>query len=100
VLKIGLNWRLRGPHGVMALVNAIMREDRPEPEKAFLLAEVAVELARVIPHHTPGCLQRRQVRTALRECIREIRSQVPGKSLHKQPELKAYVRRAFKEASA
>lgn len=95
-----LNWRLHGPHGVMALVNAISREDRPEQEKSFLLAEIAVELARVVSQHAPGCLQRRQVRAALRECIREIRSQVPAKALRKLPELKSYVRRAFKEASA
>jgi hypothetical protein len=95
-----LNWRLQGPHGVMALVNAISREDRPEQEKSFLLAEIAVELARVVPQHAPGCLQRRQVRAALRACIREIRSQVPEKALRKLPELKSYVRRAFKEASA
>jgi hypothetical protein len=95
-----LNWRLRGPHGVMALVNAISHENRPDQEKSFLLAEIAVELARATPRHAPGCLQPRQVRAALRECIREIRSQVPVKALQKLPELKFYVRRAFKEASA
>lgn len=93
-----LNWRLRGPYGVMALVNAINREDRPEQEKGFLLAEIAVELARVVPNTAPGCLQRRQVRAALRECIREIRSHVPVTALRNLPELKSYVRRAFREA--
>jgi hypothetical protein len=93
-----LNWRLRGPYGVMALVNAINREDRPAQEKGFLLAEIAVELARVVPKTTPGCLQRRHVRAALRECIREIRSRVPVTALRNVPELKSYVRRAFREA--
>ncbi|MBI4325142.1 MAG: hypothetical protein HY674_07740 [Chloroflexi bacterium] len=95
-----LNWRLHGPQGVMALVNATSRENRPDEEKSFLLAEIAVELARVVPQRAPGCLQRRRVRAALRECIRETRSQVPVKALRTLPELKFYVRRAFKEASA
>lgn len=95
-----LNWRLHGPHGVMALVNAIGHEGRPEQEKCFLLAEIAVELARVVPRHAPGCLQRRQVSAALRDCVREIRSRIPVKTLRKFPELKSYVKRAFKEASA
>lgn len=95
-----LNWRLHGPYGVMALVNAIGHEDQLEQEKCFLLAEVAVELARVVPGHAPGCLQRRQVSAALRECVREIRSRILVKTLGKFPELKSYVKRAFKEASA
>lgn len=94
-----LNWRLRGPHGVIALANAIIHDDRPEQEKSFLLAELAIELARVVPRHAPGCLQRRQLRAGLRQCVREIHSQVPTKGLAKFPELKSYVKRAFKEAS-
>jgi hypothetical protein len=93
-----LNWRLRGPCGVMALVDAINREDRPEQERSFLLAEIAVELARVVPRTAPGCLQRRHVRATLRECIREIQSCVRLPSLTNLPELKSYVRRAFLEA--
>ena len=94
-----LNWRLHGPHGVMALVNAIGQEDRPEQEKCFLLAEIAVELARVIPRHALGCLQRRQVSAALRECVREIRSRILVKTLGKFPELRSYVKRAFKDVN-
>jgi hypothetical protein len=93
-----LAWRLRGPYGVMALVNAINREDRPEQESSFLLTEIAVELARVVPQNAPGCLRQRQVRAAVRECIREIRCRIPVKSLRKLPELRSYVRRAFTEA--
>ena len=93
-----LNWRLRGPYGVIALVNAISRQDRQEQEKTFLLAEIAVELARVVPQRSPGCLQRRQVREALRECIREIRARISLDALGHLPELKAYVRQAFREA--
>ena len=95
-----LNWRLWGPHGVMALVNAIHREDRPEQEKIFLTVEIAAELARVVPRHATGCLQRRQVRAALRGCIREIRSGIPLDALRRFPELKSYVKRTFKEAIA
>jgi hypothetical protein len=95
-----LNWRLRGPQGVMALATAISRQDRRVQEKSFLLAEIAVELARVMPQRAPGCLQPRQVGAALRACIREIHSLVPLKELRTLPDLRAYVRRAFREACA
>jgi hypothetical protein len=95
-----LNWRLRGPYGVMALVNSITHENRPEQEKSFLLAEIAMELARVEPRHVTGCLRRTQVSAALRQCILEIRSQIPIKALRKLPQFKSYVKRAFREACA
>lgn len=93
-----LEWRLRGPCGVMALVHAVLNEDRPAPEKAFLLTEIALELARVVPQHAPGCLPRREVGAALRQCIREIRRQIPTDELRHQPPMKRYVTRAFREA--
>jgi hypothetical protein len=93
-----LEWRLRGPCGVMALVNAVLSEDRPAPEKAFLLTEIAVELARVVPQQAPGCLPRREVRAALRGCIREIRRQIPADALRPVPPMKRYVNQAFREA--
>lgn len=93
-----LDWRLRGPCAVMALVNAVLAEERPDPEKVFQLTEIAVELARVEPRHAPGCLPRPQVRAALRECIREIRQKVPRAELAELPQMKRYVKRAFREA--
>lgn len=95
-----LQWRLHGPCGVMALALAILAENRTESEKAFQLTEIAVELARVEPRHAPGCLPRAQVRAALRECIRNIRALVPTGALDRLPQMKRYVRRVFREASA
>lgn len=93
-----LDWRLRGPCGVMALVDAVLAEERPGPEKAFQLTEIAVELARVEPRHAPGCMPRPQVRAALRECIREIQQKVPRTELAELPQMKRYLKRAFREA--
>lgn len=95
-----LHWRLNGPCGVIALARAILAEDRTGPEKAFQLAEIAVELARVEPRHAPGGLSRPQVRAALRECIRAIRALVPTDALGRLPQMKRYIKRAFREASA
>jgi hypothetical protein len=93
-----LEWRLRGHCGVMALVHAVLSEDRPASEKAFLLTEIAVELARVVPQHAPGCLPRREVHAALRGCIREIRRRIPADALRPVPPMKRYVNQAFREA--
>jgi len=93
-----LEWRLRGHCGVMALVHAVLSEDRPAPEKAFLLTEIAVELARVVPQHAPGCLSRHAVRAALRECIREIQRRIQADGLRSVPPMKRYVNQAFREA--
>jgi hypothetical protein len=98
--RAALHWRLRGPCGVMALARAILGEDRIETEKAFQLAEIAVELALVEPRYAPGCLPRPQVRAALRECVREIRALVPAAALGDLPQMKSYIKRAFREASA
>lgn len=93
-----LHWRLRGPHGVMALVNAIRRDTLSEQEKSFLLTEIAVELARVRPEKQAGCLPRREVRAALRYCVREIRGHISADAIRKFPAMKSYIRRAFKGA--
>jgi hypothetical protein len=93
-----LEWRLRGHCGVMALVHAVLSEDRPASEKAFLLTEIAVELARVVPQHAPGYLSRQAVRAALRECIREIQRRIQADGLRSVPPMKRYVNQAFREA--
>lgn len=99
--RAALDWRLRGPCGVMALTRAILQEKgRKEAEKAFQLAEIAVELARVEPRHAPGCLPRPQVRAALRQCVREIRALARTATRGCPVGMKRYVKLALQEASA
>ena len=92
-----LNWRLNGPVGVMALATAIIREARSTQEKCFLLAELALELARVSPVSAPGCLPRKEIRTALRLVIRQLRAEGLQSALG-TGSIRKYAARAFKEA--
>lgn len=69
-----LEWRLRGPIGVQAISRAIVKEARSAEERAFLLAELMLELARVRPSEIPGGLHFSEVKAGLREMIEEIRT--------------------------
>lgn len=94
-----LDWRLRGPVGVMALARALGREARSEEETAFLLSELALELARVEPTSGPGCLLPAHVRKALDEAIVELEALV-SKSMPKSlRNLEIYVKTVFKKVS-
>lgn len=68
-----LNWRLRGPVGVKALADAIGREAKSATEKAFLIAELCLELHRVQPTtEDEKCLPVKKVRAAIHEVIGEL----------------------------
>ena len=95
----GLRWRLHGPVGPKALADALGREGRTPQEKAFLMAELALELARVRPQKAPGCLKPEEVLAGIAEVIKDLRSKVPLERLADHPELRAYVERAFEEAA-
>ena len=70
----GLNWRLRGPVGVKAFAEAIGREAKSPTEKAFLIAELCLELHRVQPQTEDAkCLPVERVRAAIREVITELK---------------------------
>lgn len=90
-----LRWRLRGPVGVMALAEALVREARSEEEKAFLLSELVLELSRVNPESKPGCLDADIHRAEIRSVIEELRSLVPEISAVGPQNLKQYVSSVF-----
>ena len=93
-----LHWRLSGPVGVRAIVDAILKEGKSEEEKAFLLTELGLELSRVKPSATSGCLPVTTVRQEIRTIIEELKAEVTGKSTEEIPNLRAYVEQAFQEA--
>ncbi len=73
-----LRWRLRGPVGVLALAKSLEREAQSDEEKAFLISELILELARVKPQATPGCLPPAQHLAEIRALFPELKSLVPG----------------------
>ncbi|HUU90962.1 MAG TPA: hypothetical protein VM238_07110 [Phycisphaerae bacterium] len=94
----GLQWRLRGPVGVMALKRALFREGQPKGEKAFLLAELALELARVKPRPARGCLSPKQVKAEIAAIIRELEAETQAAAETVLPDLRKYVRSALARA--
>ena len=67
-----LNWRIHGPVGVMAVANALKREAKSTEERLFLVAELALELARVNPEDAHGYLPASRVREVLLETARAL----------------------------
>jgi hypothetical protein len=95
-----LAWRLRGPVGVLAVAQAIVKEAKSEHERCFLLTELCLELARVRPQTSPGALSPQHVRSSLRDLITEIRATIPTDALASLPALAEYTNTAFKEVLA
>jgi len=92
-----LAWRLRGPIGVMAVATAIEKEGKSDGEKAFLLAEIALELCRVKPAEKAGYLPAARVRKELRAVARELCDMVKADTLT-DPKLREYVQTALAAA--
>jgi len=69
-----LHWRLQGPIGVRALALAIEKAAQSRIEQGFLLAELCLELRRVVPQESPGCLPTETVRVALQNLADELRA--------------------------
>jgi phosphatidylserine/phosphatidylglycerophosphate/cardiolipin synthase-like enzyme len=98
-----LAWRLGGPFGPVAIANGLIEQARRggavPGETSFLLAELALTLARVDWQRSgrllPGGTRtaRRHARQALHE-LRALHEDVP-----EEPHLAAYVERAYAEAS-
>jgi hypothetical protein len=89
-----LRWRLHGPVGVLALAKALEREAQSDEEKAFLISELILELARVKPQATPGCLPPAQHLAEIRAVMPELKSLVPGGSAGPE-NLRRYVESVF-----
>lgn len=95
--EASLQWRIYGPVGVMALANATKESALPE-ERAFLIAELALELSRAKPQEAIGCLSARKVKDALRVAAAELKAQVPPDAMQQIANLRQYVTNAFGEA--
>lgn len=89
-----LDWRLRGPVGVQAISRAIVKEARSAEERAFLLAELMLELARVRPSEITGGLRSAEIKAGLREMIAELRALLAVESFPNDPAFRAYLEAA------
>jgi len=90
-----LDWRLRGPVGVMALAEALKREAQSDEEKAFMLTELALELARIKPKEAQGCLAPARVNKEIRDLIVELRDHIPSRGIGRVRNLKQYLDSVF-----
>jgi hypothetical protein len=79
----------------MALAKALVREARSEEERAFLLSELALELARVQPEAKAGCLAPDLHQAEIRKVIEELRNFVPEIGSEGPANLKQYVASVF-----
>ena len=92
-----MEWRLRGPVGVTAVQNAILKEARSIDEQVFLLTELSLELSRAKPKTAPGCLSLDVTNGQIQGMLTELKTQVMEKLKDSPQALKDYVRSAFSE---
>lgn len=93
-----LRWRLEGPFGALAVVDAVEREAHGADEKAFFIAELCIELAQARPRESEGCVPAAQQLEAIRSFI-DARVEAARPWLKDTaPGLKRYVEKAFKHA--
>lgn len=88
-----LQWRINGPVGVKAVAAALTREARSDDERAFLLAELALELTRVKPTGGPGTLSAHEVREALHAAAQDLQQCLSLPANRRQGHLAQYVDR-------
>ncbi len=101
----GLHWRVHGPIGPLALARALQREIAAHgnralasAEQAFVLTELALELAHVQPQTQPGALGTDTMRAALLPVIEDILAQAGSLSEVADADLRHYVTAAQAEA--
>ncbi len=94
-----LRWRLRGPVGVTALAEALVREAVSEEEKAFLISELVLELFRTEPESGEGCIPPDVHRGEIRQVIPELRELISGMNGEAPENLRRYVETVFKTVS-
>jgi len=95
-----LRWRLRGPVGVIALAEALVREAKSNEEKAFLISELALELSRVKPETAQGCLPPDKHIAEIRQVIADLRPLLLDDSFEGPQNLRQYVESVFDVVSA
>lgn len=92
-----IEWRLRGPVGVLAVKNAILKEAKSSDDQVFLLTELALELSRAKPRTAPGCLSIKAINGQIRDMLAELKAQTMESIGNSPPALKEYIRAAFNE---
>ena len=75
VSKEQLDWRLNGPIGVVAFVNAIVGET-DGIERQFLLADIAIELRRNNQEERQGCLDSSYIEQEIDKIVSGLRLQI------------------------
>lgn len=95
-----LRRRLRGPIGVLALADAIIREAKSQDESDFLIAELALELSRVKPSPAIGCISPKRHRQEIRGIIDELHARVSKSGSTGPKNLAQYVQSVFEEVSS
>lgn len=93
-----LEWRLNGPVGARALVEAIRREAATEAERAFLVSEVALELSLLQPQTAPGCVSVNETRRMIRNFVDDVMACVDLSGIDDDPALQRYVQAAWRDA--
>jgi hypothetical protein len=71
-----------------------VKEARSAEERAFLLAELMLELARVRPSEISGGLHSSEVKAGLREMITELRALLSHETLPDDPAFRSYLEAA------
>ncbi len=67
-----LTWRLRGPLGVFAIKNVLLKPFSKPEEKAFLLNEIIFELKSIQPKKVKGSISREVILAQVSTVIREL----------------------------
>lgn len=92
-----IEWRLRGPVGVTAVQNAILKEAQSTDEQVFLITELALEISRAKPKTAPGCLSLEEINAQIQAMMAELKAQTLERLKNSPQALKDYVRSAFSE---
>lgn len=94
-----ISWRLYGPVGAEAVLNAIERECRfSDPaEKAFLIAELALELSRAEPRSAEGALSPKRVKANIREYLVSVAKRMKLSSSNAPATMRRYLNNVKKE---
>ena len=92
-----MHWRLWGPVGADAVARAIEKEARLNAEKAFLLNELAMEMARTKPKTAPGHLAEDAITKEIKSFTETLKEKI-SKELKGAPiSLVKYIKSAMKE---
>lgn len=91
-----LEWRLRGPVGVIALKNAILKDVKNSVERDFLLVEIILELNRVKPKQEQNSITPERIRAQINLLIEEMKDDLKTVNVEDN-NLRGYINRVLGE---